>query len=97
MRQVDANLGYPGMPSVKAFGILVEPKGEGWASAPRSGNPVIGTSGDRRRKPLNPTPNSPPRAPNLRQSGMSWDEPGGGGVEGLNAERDPGPEIGSTD
>jgi hypothetical protein len=53
-------LGYLGMTSVKAFGILIGAQGEGVGaqSAPRSGNSVIGTSGDQRWKPLNRTPNS---------------------------------------
>jgi hypothetical protein len=50
-----AKLGPVGMPLVKPFEILVEGWGEGWAS--RSGDPVIGSSGDRKGKTL------PPRSP----------------------------------
>jgi hypothetical protein len=95
-------LGYLGMTSVKAFGILIGAQGEGVGaqSAPRSGNSVIGTSGDQRWKPLNRTPNSTLMRQvhaNLGHPGMQWDVRGGGrGAKILNAERDPGPEIGLT-
>jgi hypothetical protein len=47
------------MTLVNPFGILVEARGEGWARGARLDRvPVIGTSGDRRRKALNRTPNS---------------------------------------